>query len=83
MTAQISQQQFDASVILAFNIGIGAFKSSSALKLINDPNASTTYDSLESAWKAWNKSQGKVSRGLVNRRNAEWNIYSKGVYERW
>jgi GH24 family phage-related lysozyme (muramidase) len=83
VTAQISQQQFDALVMLVFNIGIGAFKSSSALKLVNDPNASTSYDSLESAWKAWNKSQGKVNQGLVNRRNAEWNVYSKGVYERW
>ena len=81
--AQISQQQFDAMVMLAFNIGIGAFKTSSALKLINDPNARTDYDSLESAWKAWNKSQGEVNQGLVNRRNAEWNVYSKGVYERW
>ncbi len=83
VTAQISQQQFDALVMLVFNIGIGGFESSSALKLINDPNADTAYDSLESAWKAWNKSQGQVSRGLVNRRNAEWNVFSQGVYERW
>lgn len=83
VTAAVSQEQFDALVMLTFNIGIGGFKSSSALKLVNSPNARTDYDSLESAWKAWNKSQGKVSQGLVNRRNAEWNVYSKGVYERW
>ena len=83
VTSDIKQQEFDACVILAFNIGIGGFSDSSALKLINDPNANTNYDSLESAWKAWNKSQKKFSRGLANRRDAEWKIFSQGVYERW
>jgi hypothetical protein len=83
VTADIAQNQFDACVIFAFNIGTNGFLTSSALKLINDPNASTSYDSLEAAWKAWDKSQGKVSRGLQNRRDAEWKIYSQGVYERW
>jgi len=83
VTADITQNQFDACVILAFNIGTNGFLTSSALKLVNDPNAITPYDNLEAAWKAWDKSQGKVSRGLQNRRNAEWKIYSQGVYERW
>lgn len=83
VTVPLSPQQFDALVMLAFNIGIGGFETSSAVKLVNDPNASTPYDSLESAWKAWNKSQGKVNQGLVNRRDAEWKVYSQGVYERW
>ena len=78
----IAQHEFDACVILAYNIGVSGFSSSSALKLINDSNASTDYDNLESAWKAWNKSQGKVSRGLQNRRNSEWKVYSQAVYER-
>ena len=80
---EIEQHEFDACVALAFNIGVSGFSSSSALKLINDPNAQTNYDDLESAWRAWNKSQGKFSQGLANRRNAEWNIYSQAVYERW
>lgn len=79
----LSQNEFDALVILAFNIGAGAFKSSSVLKMINDPSAKTPYSSIEAAWKAWNKSQGKVMRGLNNRRNSEWNIYEKGIYKRW
>lgn len=79
----LSQNQFDALVILTFNIGIGAFGTSSVLKLVNDPSAETSYPSLEAAWKAWNKSQGKVMQGLVNRRNAEWNIYSNKVYAKW
>ena len=83
VTATISQNQFDALVILAFNIGLGGFRSSSVLKLVNNPSAQTDYPDLEAAWKAWNKSQGKVMKGLENRRNAEWNIYAKNVYARW
>jgi type VI secretion system secreted protein VgrG len=78
----LTQQQFDALVILAFNIGDN-FKNSSVAKLINDPAATTSYDDLESAWKAWNKSQGKEMKGLNNRRAAEWKIYAEGVYEKW
>ena len=83
VTVAVSQNQFDAIVILTFNIGIGGFQKSSVLKLVNDPTAKTAYSSLEAAWKAWNKSQGNVMQGLINRRNAEWNIYSKNVYQTW
>lgn len=83
VTSSITQSEFDALVILTFNIGVGNFNSSSVLKLINDPTAQTSYSSLEAAWKAWNKSQGHVMAGLNNRRQAEWNIYSQGVYKGW
>lgn len=79
----LAQNQFDALVILAYNIGTNAFASSSVLKLVNNPAAQTPYRDLEAAWKAWNKSQGVVSRGLINRRAAEWNIYANNVYQRW
>jgi len=81
--ARIKQQEFDALVFLTFNIGLTAFGKSSVLKLVNNPVAKTPYTSLEKAWLAWNKSQGKYNRGLANRRKAEWNIYSKNVYEKW
>ena len=80
---QLSDNKFDALVMLAFNIGQGGFRSSSVVKLVNDEHAVTNYDNLEQAWMAWNKSQGKVMRGLVNRRGAEWQMYSDGIYERW
>lgn len=79
----VTQNEFDAMVILAFNIGQTGFSSSSVLKMVNDPSTKTSYNTLENAWKAWDKSQGKVSRGLKNRRQAEWNIYNKGVYAKW
>ena len=83
VTSVISQNQFDALVILTFNIGIGGFESSSVLKLVNNPATNTAYPNLEAAWMAWNKSQGKVMQGLTNRRKAEWDIYSENVYKRW
>jgi len=79
----VSQQQFDALVLLAYNIGETGFANSSVAKLINNPNAKTPYSSLERSWKAWNKSEGEINQGVINRRNSEWNIYLKSVYERW
>ena len=86
----VNQNQFDALVIFCYNIGIGGFKSSSVVKLINNPNVKTGYKDLESAWKAWNKQKQKVRdkktgkmkcekvvvSGLINRRNKEWKLYN-------
>ncbi len=77
----LNQTQFDALVMLCFNIGIDGFKNSSVVKIINGEQAS--YKTLEDAWKAWNKSQGNVMQGLNNRRNAEYKLYSQGIYEGW
>jgi lysozyme len=79
--AEVSQEQFDALIILAFNIGRSAFSQSSVATLVNDPTAVTGYSSLKSAWMAWSKSQGKEMKGLVNRRMAEWNLYERGTYQ--
>ncbi len=80
---QLAEQEFDALVFLAYNIGQRGFTNSSVVKIVNDEYADTAYDSLEDAWMAWNKSQGKVMKGLENRRAAEWAIYCDGIYERW
>lgn len=80
LRVHVAQNQFDAMVLLCYNIGVAGFKGSTAVKKINvnpnDPN-------IESSWKAWRNSQGKLNEGLVNRRKAEWDIYSKNVYSRW
>ena len=83
ISADVQQYEFDAMVILAFNIGRHGFRDSSVAKLINNPKAVTKYLSLEIAWKAFDKSQGKENAGLVNRRSAEWKIYTSGIYARW
>lgn len=83
IAVDLEQHEFDALVIFAYNIGEAGFASSSVAKLINDPEADTPYRDLESAWKAWNKSQKKVNQGLINRRAAEWHMYSTGGYRHW
>ena len=73
----LSQNQYDALVSLAYNIGSKNFTDSTVVKYINNPGfKDTTYPTLESAWKTWNKSGGHVMTGLSNRRNQEWNMFN-------
>ena len=81
ISVSLKQNQFDALVALAYNIGIKNFTNSTVVKYINNPNFhSFVYPNLESAWKAWNRTQGKISNGLINRRQNEWDIYNHGMY---
>lgn len=65
--ANITQSQFDMLVSLCFNIGQGAFKSSTVVRVINQGN----FDQVPNAFMMWVKAGGKVVQGLVNRRQAE------------
>ena len=77
----LSQNQFDALASLAYNIGTKNFADSTVVKYINNPEFhSSVYPNLEFAWKAWNRSQGDISNGLINRRQNEWDLYNRGVY---
>ena len=72
VTSNVNQNQFDAMVSLAYNIGIGNFKTSSLLKMVNkSPNDTTIY--LQ--FLRWNKAKGEVIPGLTRRRIAESNLY--------
>ena len=51
-------------------MGERALKESTVAKIINKPPG--PLKSLEDAWKSFNKSQGSVNQGLINRRNCEW-----------
>jgi len=75
ITVPLAQHQFDALVSLVFNIGGGAFAGSTVRQRINTraPESDT-----EEAWKRWNKVGAQVVQGLVNRRDAEWQLYSTG-----
>lgn len=64
----LTQSEFDALVSFAFNVGLGAFRSSTLLKLLND-NADRTV--VASQFLRWNKAGSKVLDGLTKRRNAE------------
>lgn len=71
ITAEINENQFAAFVSLAYNIGVGGFKRSSALRHFNAGNL----DKVPTAIKLWNKAGGKTVKGLVNRREAEVNLF--------
>lgn len=87
ISAPINQHQFDGLVSLAYNIGAGNFAGSTIRQYVNNPNhKDDDYPTPESAWKAWNKDRNpktgklEVVKGLVNRRNDDWNIYENGIY---
>lgn len=71
----MNQNQFDALVSLAFNIGIGAFNRSSVVRQMNAQQPMLAAN----AFLAWNKAtrNGKkiVLQGLTNRREAERKLF--------
>ena len=77
INVMLSQNQYDALVSLAYNIGTKNFADSTVVKYVNNPDLkNNTYPTLESAWKTWNKSGGYVMTGLSNRRDQEWNMFN-------
>ena len=77
ITVPLSQNQYDALVSLAYNIGAKNFAGSTVVKYVNDSNYhNTKYPTLESAWKAWNKSGGRKMPGLSNRRHQEFSLFN-------
>ncbi|WP_333666453.1 lysozyme [Acinetobacter guillouiae] len=69
----LNQNQFDALVSLSYNIGIGAFKNSTLLKLLN----ATDYHAASHQFDVWIKAGGKTVQGLVNRRAVEKTLFLK------
>ena len=68
----VRQYQYDALVSLAYNIGAGAFVTSTLLQKIN---AKAPKLEVRQQWMRWVHDNGEVVRGLVRRRKAEWDWY--------
>ena len=66
-----NQNEFDAMVLLCFNIGIGGFKKSTVLRCHNAGD----HQAAARAFALWNKSGGKVYTGLTRRRAEEAALY--------
>lgn len=64
---EISQDQFDALVSFAYNVGLGAFGSSTLLKKLNAKD----FEAVPAQLMRWTKDNGKEVGGLVRRRRAE------------
>ncbi len=71
----LEQSQFDALVILAFNIGTTGFCNSTVVARIN---AKDTKERISEAWGRWKMAGGQVIPGLITRRNKEIDLYFKG-----
>ena len=68
----VNQNQFDALVSFAYNLGPANLKSSTLLKKVNaNPNDET----IRAEFMKWVKAGGKTLKGLVRRREAEANLY--------
>lgn len=65
----VNDNQYSALICLAFNVGLRAVKLSQTLKLIN------AGDNPDKEWMGFNKVNGVVSQGLINRRKAELKLY--------
>jgi lysozyme len=70
----INQNQFDALVSFAYNLGPANLKSSTLLKKVN---ANPADESIKLEFMKWVKAGGKTLKGLVARREAESKLYFK------
>lgn len=70
----ITQNQFDALVSFAFNLGGGALRRSNLLRKLNAGD----YQGAAAEFQNWVKSNGQVLPGLVRRRKAEAELFLKG-----
>jgi lysozyme len=72
VTVPLNQNQFNALVSFTFNVGDSAFRGSTLLKLLNQ----SQYGEVPAQMRRWNKDNGHVVRGLINRSEKEialWN----------
>jgi lysozyme len=63
----LHQYEYDAYISLAYNIGSSAFCKSTLVRYLNEGK----YDLACREILRWNKANGRVVQGLVNRREAE------------
>ena len=70
---QINQNQFDAMVSLAYNIGVGAFSNSTLLKRVNAKD----FIGAGNEFLKWDNSGGKPLLGLTRRRQREKELFLK------
>ena len=71
----LNQNQFDALVSFAYNIGNENFNSSTLLRWLNQGN----YKEASMQLLRWNKSKGIVLNGLTKRRKSEKALFDKVI----
>ncbi|WP_395490139.1 lysozyme [Cedecea davisae] len=71
VSVALNQNQFDALVAFAFNVGLGNLQNSTLLRLLNQSN----YSAAAEEFLRWNKAGGNVLAGLTRRREAERKLF--------
>lgn len=71
LKVSVTQNQYDALVSLAYNIGTRALSTSTLMKKLNAGDVKGAADEFL----RWNRSGGKVMAGLTNRRKAEREVF--------
>lgn len=71
---RLEQNQFDALVSFVYNVGGGAFRDSTLLRLLNAGDFKGAADQFL----RWDKAQGKVLSGLTRRRKKERELFLGG-----
>lgn len=71
--APTTQNQFDALVSFAYNVGVAALGSSTLLR----KHKAGDFPGAQAQFARWNKNDGKVTKGLTRRRAAEAALYGK------
>lgn len=67
VTVPLTQNQYDALVSFAFNVGISALERSTLLKRVN----ARRFDDAATEFAKWNRAAGRPLAGLTRRRAAE------------
>jgi len=73
---ELTQFEFDALVSFTYNFGGPAFTHSTLLVLVN----SGQWTKIRAEFMKWVHAGGKISKGLINRRKAEADLFLLGIY---
>ena len=71
VNVDLDQNEYDALICFAFNVGCNAVKNSTLLKLLN----SGDFAGAAQQFKRWDKAGGKPLAGLTRRRQAESELF--------
>lgn len=71
----VTNNQFSALVIFAYNVGAHAFENSTLAEYLSDA-ATPSYDEVKKELMRWVKAKGVVINGLVNRRKKELELWN-------
>lgn len=72
---EVNQNQFDALVDFAYNLGVNSLRNSTLMRLLNEGKPDLAADEFH----RWVYAGGRVVQGLVDRRNKEYALFKEEV----